>query len=272
MDLLMRTLEEHLWRWAAAADELWPHQGGPNRMDHAWEFTGRLLQQAAHADAPTPDVLAAARRLLVRAADAVPSEDSEIKRVLHALFARLEFEPQLVSLAAHLVLGREGFDDEQVKSLAAAAPGAEVEAHPRVAAAAAELVPNFRNLRLKLMPKAPGAEEPPITSVEPGEPAEPPRLSAPSLEEAGLNNICPQPGPEPDVDGESVTSEGRNSEGQRSYSVRSRSPPPQHDSSGRLSGSQESLFARCFDPESLTAAAARAACLDEPGEVGEDVD
>lgn len=124
-------------------------------MAREWVALGRLLQQMVHSDLPTVDVIQALVRLLCRVTDEVPANDAELRKVLHALFQRLEFEPQLVqTLAAMIDQGEDGTEEQGSASAAKeSAQQNRIEVHIRVKAIIVELIPSFRNLRTKLMPK-----------------------------------------------------------------------------------------------------------------------
>jgi len=230
--LLAGGLSDRLWRWSCAADALRPREGGP-RLPQIWVLMGRLLQQMAYSDVPIPDVIGAAHRLLGRVDDGIPAEDAELRRVLQALFGRLEYDPQLVQLVAGLtgnsVLGEKAIDT-----------------HPRVRKVVGDLLPSFRNLRAKFLQKEAGEEEQR-------------RLLA------GIPT--PQRARGPDGDEESAD-DGASEGGRRSFSVRSRSPPSEAPDSGRT---LDSLFNACFDggkhrPVSVHSRSSR------PASSGEDVD
>mmetsp|Transcript_77445 Transcript_77445/g.219159 ORF Transcript_77445/g.219159 Transcript_77445/m.219159 type:complete len:1236 (-) Transcript_77445:280-3987(-) len=264
--VLTRDLDDKLWRWTSIADVLRPREEGP-RLPHAWAFGGRLLQQMAHAEVPTPDVIEAAMRLLRRTSDEVPADDAELKKVLQALFQRLEFEPQLVRLVA-LLTGREALvtgddkDKEAIKDTAPAAegmepgsPSAEAErVHPRVRAAVLELIPNFRNLRAKFMPEEVAATEERALGHDQRR-----ILASPTPQKVAWRTAFQQEplGPS-DIDGESVSESaewrrsGRHSPGNRSFSVRSRSPPPPVPD---VAGDLEEAFQTCLSTGASSPAA-----------------
>jgi len=253
--LLIRSLEDCLWRWSAAADILQPLPEGA-RLAQTWIFMGRMLQQMARTDIPTPDVLTAVRRLLGHTTDEVPAEDSDLKRVLQALFTRLEFEPQLVALVASLIGSshdqnsdglRAGAVARAIEDAADDKPAMEVapsegaeDVHPRVVAVIRELIPSFRHLRQQLFPKDNEAAGPasPIKDRR--------RVFASPSPMKAHDHVGLMEGMEPasaaaevdpadDMDGESVSSYVP-SDGHYSMSVRSHSPLPQ----------DADLFDQCF--------------------------
>jgi len=151
--VLARRLEDCLWRWASAADSLRPLEEGP-RLPGIWALLGRLLQQSAYAEASSPDVIIAVRRLLGRTTDEVPADDAVLKKALHALFEKLEYEPQLVKFVGLIIGKADGGQDLEGVADGSSAASAEASAlHPRVKAVVLELLPSFRNLRNKFLPK-----------------------------------------------------------------------------------------------------------------------
>lgn len=232
----LRHLEECRWRWAAVADALQPHEEGP-RLSQAWVFYGRIIQQMAGADFNTPDVIAAVRLLLRRTSEEVPGDD-DLKKGVSALFGRLEYEPQFVSLVSSIIgpedkeaAMREGsvqpdaaVDLAQAGSAAAAAAPAQSEFDPRVAKVMLELLPSFRNLCNTLRPSIRRLSV--IDRHRVRESATPQRAGSVREHTESVN-------------GDSAAEEeedGQESRGRRSFSARSRSPPPQSDS----------LFEKCF--------------------------
>mmetsp|Transcript_96914 Transcript_96914/g.294220 ORF Transcript_96914/g.294220 Transcript_96914/m.294220 type:complete len:851 (-) Transcript_96914:70-2622(-) len=229
--VLTRALEEHLWRWACAADALRPQEEGL-RSSQIWTLLGRLLQQVAHSDMPTPNVIEALLRLLHRTTDEVPKDNADLRAVLQALFGRLEFEPQLLQLVAGITgLGGAGAAEQGAGAAGEDATPRRIEVHPRVQAVVTELVPSFRNLRAKLLPQE--AEMPAAASGLPSSPGQDRRriLASPTPQKAARVQEAFAAAPS-DIDGESATespgrrSLGDQSIGRRSFSVRSRSPPP----------------------------------------------
>jgi len=222
----LKALEASYWRWTALADAVQP-EAGP-RLPKAWAFSGRIVHQMSNSDIMTPDVIAALKLLLARTNDNLPAQE-DLKKVLQQLFARLEYEPQLVDLVASVVgRGEDGAEgslpdpatyDFDVASL-----------NERVKLVMEELVLTFRNLRNKLRPQVP---EPALEAAGPRDLRR--VLASPTPQQkmaGGRSSRAPRAEDLEDIDGESVAE----SEGHRSYSVRSRSPPPRSDS----------LFETCF--------------------------
>merc|ERR1719507_1960657 len=149
--LIAQELEECLWRWAAIADSLARgNDVDPSRLAHVWVGVGRMLLQMAHTEAPTPYIVEAARRLLLRVDETTPSQDADLRRVAHALFSCMQFEPQLVQLVAS-VIGPQDQDASTPQQQAAAREDAPLlEVHPRVRSMVLTLIPSFRNLSERL--------------------------------------------------------------------------------------------------------------------------
>eukprot|EP00927_Polykrikos_kofoidii_P046511 TRINITY_DN40729_c0_g1_i1.p1 TRINITY_DN40729_c0_g1~~TRINITY_DN40729_c0_g1_i1.p1 ORF type:complete len:1294 (-),score=244.51 TRINITY_DN40729_c0_g1_i1:298-4179(-) len=162
-----QTLEERLWRWAAAADTLQTRDEGGPRFPRAWSFSARLLQQALHGERPLSDVVEAAKRLLARVTSDVPAEDTDLRGTLQLLFSRVGSEPRLVQLVS-AILGPSGVaslaspagdvtlsaDSLAAANAAAPSPSVAVETgaySPRVATVVNALLPNFSVLRAKLL-------------------------------------------------------------------------------------------------------------------------
>jgi len=259
---LARTLEDVIWRWAAAADAIRPCEKG-TRLQWTWSFLGRLLQQAAHCDMPTPDVMGALRRQLERATDEVAENEEEVKKVLQTIFARFEYEPTLVSLISGFVdrpadETREGAHGDSV----AEAPENQAGSDPSLGQKTlrkviTELVPNFRNLRFQLMPwMEPKEERRPFRTF-----TQDPRriLASPSPlkalagaearqrqepEEAGARVSRVSRASRSEIDGESVTDDNteNNTDARscHSFSVQSQSPPTRR--TGCSPDSLDSLF------------------------------
>mmetsp|Transcript_48389 Transcript_48389/g.121982 ORF Transcript_48389/g.121982 Transcript_48389/m.121982 type:complete len:1293 (-) Transcript_48389:667-4545(-) len=244
----IRALESSLWRWVGIADALQPREDGP-RLPQTWTFLGRIVQQMTGTAATTPDVVSAARLLLTRVTEEVPSQD-DLKKVVSSLCARLEYEPQFITLV-HSIIG-----DEDAPAEASAD-----DIHKRVGLVFQELLPSHRNLRMKLRPQAAAAAAAAAAAVSadgaaPSSPGHDQRriLASPTPQKAGMaaaarrssaaaaqRTSVASVAPDPDLDGESAAeSEGRRSIGERSFSVRSRSPPP-----GSRTGSDH-LFNDCF--------------------------
>jgi len=155
--LVAQELEECLWRWAAIADHLGSckNDHGPSRLGYIWVTLGRILQQMAHTEVPTPYVVEAARRLLVRVDETMPGQDADVQKVMHSLFSCMQFEPQLVQLVASVIgpLGHDGTARQQ--QLTATGDELHLEVHPRVRSVAFRLIPCFRNLSEQLGLKEP---------------------------------------------------------------------------------------------------------------------
>jgi len=149
---LARSLEVCLWRWTAVADALMPCAAGP-RAPGTWQFTGRLVQQMAACELPTPDVMTAMGTLLSRITNSVPSEDSHIIDVLHSVFQRFEYEPQLHKFVRSL-LGLTDGGSEEVNKFVREFGEPQCEVHSRVVVVVKELLPRFRVLRSKVDPEA----------------------------------------------------------------------------------------------------------------------
>lgn len=135
-----KSMEEHLWRWASIAHA---QAAGESATMEAWPLLGRFVQQMAHAGTPTPDLLAAVRRLLARVSNIVP-EDSELKAVLCDVFQKLECDPQLQRLVAGILgTGSEadGIAEDAVFNA-------------RVKALVSELLPGYKHLRAQFLPNA----------------------------------------------------------------------------------------------------------------------
>mmetsp|Transcript_91241 Transcript_91241/g.221553 ORF Transcript_91241/g.221553 Transcript_91241/m.221553 type:complete len:1257 (-) Transcript_91241:468-4238(-) len=222
--VLARDVELCLWRWACIADVLQPLAEGP-RLTPTWVVLGRLLHQMAFADIPTPHVIEALVRLLCRVTEEVPGDDAELKKPLQAIFQRMEFEPQLVkTLAAMIASAEPAATGADAADEAKPEP---IEVHARVRKVIMELCCSFRNLRAKLLPPEAEAEQAPQS---PGQDrrrilASPTPQKAARGQEFLTMSLA-------DLDGEAMLrsasrlSESRLSLGQRSFSVRSRSPPP----------------------------------------------
>jgi len=207
-----------LWRWARSADGLESSRQG-SRLSETWVFMRRLAQQTVQCELPTPDVLTAVQRLLDRVTDDLPAEDIEIRKVLQTLFHRFEYEPQLYKFVSDLITEREddAVDDTQSR------------VHKRVVTMVQDLLPTFRNLHKKVMPEQHKEHESPQDRRRIFACATPQRAvnrqdEGVVAEELGATN------PE-DFDAQSLSgSSPARSDGQRSFSVRSRSPPLQVDS------------------------------------------
>jgi len=248
---LGRSLEDCLWRWASSSDALQPSKKG-TQLRETWVFLGRLAQQTVQCELPTPDVLTTTQRLLDRVTDDLPAEDIEIRKVLQTLFHRFEYEPQLYKFVSELIA--EPAED--------AAGVAQSRVHRRVVTTVQDLLPNFRNLHKKVMPEEFKEHDSPqdrrriFASATPqkGLSRQDEGVVADEMEAANAEGF--------DARSLSGSSPAR-SEGQRSFSVRSRSPPLQVDSfSGSCAkesrdsrsvaagmqepSSMDSLFKDCF--------------------------
>ncbi|CAK0798600.1 unnamed protein product [Prorocentrum cordatum] len=246
-------LEDHLWRWARAADALRPAEEGP-RLPAAWVFLGRQLQQMASAELPPSEIILAARRLLGRVTDEVPSDDDELKRALQVLFGGLESEPEMVRFAAEL-LGEslDGVDTDGK----AADPAA--SAHPRVKNVVTSILPSFGNLRRHLIPgaaEADRAEEERRRVFATATPLRGARLRGGAEAEAG--------------DPAAASPEPHGGAGGQSSPGRSRSPAGYRG--GRSSGRSQdkaSLFGECFGAEQRPSTAADTASRAAPSPEGD---
>jgi len=209
---LGRSLEDSLWRWAKSAK-------AGSRLSETWVFLGRLAQQTVQCELPTPDVLTAIRRLLDRVTDDLPAEDIEIRKVLQTLFQRFEYEPQLYKFVSELITE---CDDHTVDA-------AQSRVHQRVVTTVQDLLPTFRNLHKKVLPEEHKEHESPQDRRRIFASATPQR--AVNRQDEGVNaDDLGAPNAE-DFDAQSLSgSSPARSEGQRSFSVRSRSPPLQVDS------------------------------------------
>jgi len=133
----------------------------------------------------------------------------------------------------------------------------EFEVHPRVMTIMTEFLPKFRNLRAKFAPQEPPAPQ------SPGEDRR--RIFAsPTPQKADTRRSIRAASYASEIDGESVAdsamfSETRYSLGRRSFSVRSRSPPPQDPGS-----EAESLFQSCFSKRKGSSLACSEARRTEP--------
>lgn len=242
---LGRSLEDCLWRWASSSDALQPSKKGL-QLTETWVFLGRLAQQTVQCELPTPDVLTATQRLLDRVTDDLPAEDIEIRKVLQTLFHRFEYEPQLYKFVSDLIAERgEGGADVSQGSV-----------HQRVVTTVQDLLPTFRNLHKKVMPEEFKEHESPqdrrriFASATPqkGGSRQDEGVVADELGDANAENF--------DAQSLSGSSPAR-SEGQRSFSVRSRSPPLQVDSfagsaaSGGKSRDSRSVMEGMQEPSSM---------------------
>jgi len=230
---LGRSLEDSLWRWASSSDGLQSSKKG-SRLSETWVFLGRLAQQTVQCELPTPDVLIAMQRLLDRVTDDLPAEDTEIRKVLHALFHRFEYEPQLYKFVSDLIAERE--ED------AVDAPQSRV--HKRVVTTVQDLLPTFRNLHKKVLPEEHKEHESPQDRRRIFAAATPQRAVNRQDEGIAADDLG---GAHPeDFDAQSLSgSSPARSEGQRSFSVRSRSPPLQVDSfAGSVASDRKSRDSR----------------------------
>jgi len=217
-------LEDCLWRWASCSNALEPSKKF-SRLSETWVFLGRLSQQTMQCELPTPDVLTATQRLLDRVTDDLPAEDIEIRKVLQTLFHRFEYEPQLYKFVSEMIAER-GED---------AADVAQSRVHQRVVTTVQDLLPTFRNLHKKVHPEEYKEPESPQDRRRIFASATPQKAGTRQDEGVGADELGAA---NAEVDGQSLSgSSPARSEGQRSFSVRSRSPPLQVDS---FAGSVES--------------------------------
>jgi hypothetical protein len=238
--LVARELEECLWRWAAIADSLGSRNNdlGHPRLGHTWVALGRILQQMAHTEVPTPYVVEAARRLLVRVDETTPGQDADVEKVMHSLFSCMQFEPQLVQLVAS-VIGPLDHDGTNCQQVTATGDELHLEVHPRVRSAALRLISGFRNLSEQLGLKEPGESAPAqVEDVQALDNSNRQRvLATPTPHKSGVfvaaattrrSEALSHPTRTSDLKGlASQDSPSRFSRvSGRSWSVRSRSPPP----------------------------------------------
>jgi len=225
--LVAQELEECLWRWAAIADSLGSSSNalGPSRRGHIWVALGRILQQMAHTEVPTPYVVEAARRLLVRVDETTPGQDADLQKVMHSLFSCMQFEPQLVQLVASVIgpLGDDGTAPQQQPATTGVEP--QLDVHPRVRSVVFGLIPCFRNLSERLGLKAHGESE----EVQTLDGTNRQRvLSTPTPQKSGAVPAATAALRTSDLRG--LANQGTPSRfsclSGRSWSVRSRSPPP----------------------------------------------
>jgi len=231
--LIAQELEECLWRWAAIADGLGSRRNDldPSRLGHVWVGIGRMLQQMAHTEAPTPYVVEAARRLLLRVDETTPAQDADLRRVMHALFSCMSFEPQLVKLVASVIGPHDHEEAPSQGQTAAREDAPPLDVHPRVRSVVLGLIPSFRNLSemlgLKGHDEPAQAEQMQILDGSNRQRV----LATPTPQKSGV--VAGAMGPEA-LSRPVRTSELRGFACQdspshlsgRSWSVRSRSPPP----------------------------------------------
>jgi len=100
-------LEESLWNWASLADTVRPRTDGrASHQSDAWCYLGRVLQQRAHVELHTADILNAFRRQLARVSSTVPAKEPDLCHLLYVFFSRLERKPLLVHLVGGIIANR----------------------------------------------------------------------------------------------------------------------------------------------------------------------
>lgn len=219
----IRTLEDYLWRWCDVADGANPEVVGEARAK-AWALIGRIVQQMANSEITIPDVITAIRSLLRRVTDEIPQQ-CDLQRVVLALCTQLEYEPQMVELVAGIIGAPEIV---VINAQVSADSIAGSMMHARVRETIEELLPNLRNLRARLRPQEALQPLTDDTKRRVLESATPQHAHA-IVRRSSAASILP----DEDVDGQSLADTDI---GRRSFSVRSRSPPP----------ASESLFDDCF--------------------------
>lgn len=159
---MVQELESSFHRWARVSDLLRPRREAAPRLSEAFALSGRLLQQQWSAGAPTPEVMAAAGRLLERVTEETPEEEAELRSVLRPLFRKFEYAPELANLLAPLVGSRPPEAEEAAAAMTEGTPmkprtstmtapePIKAIAHARVVAAVNALLPQFRGLEAAL--------------------------------------------------------------------------------------------------------------------------
>eukprot|EP00419_Tripos_fusus_P024197 CAMPEP_0172698974 /NCGR_PEP_ID=MMETSP1074-20121228/29839_1 /TAXON_ID=2916 /ORGANISM="Ceratium fusus, Strain PA161109" /LENGTH=1280 /DNA_ID=CAMNT_0013520087 /DNA_START=41 /DNA_END=3884 /DNA_ORIENTATION=+ len=231
--LIARELEECLWRWAAIADSLASRNNDLDlpRLGHVWVSIGRMLQQMAHTEAPTPYVVEAARRLWLRVDETTPAQDADLRRVMHALFSCMQFEPQLVQLVASIIGPQNPAETLPQQLTTAKGDAPLLEVHPRVRSMVLTLIPSFRNLSERLGSKDHGEPEHAEQTQTLDGSNRQRLLATPTPQKSGAGaaaagpEVLSRPVRTSELRGFACPDSPSRLSG-RSWSVRSRSPPP----------------------------------------------